>query len=60
VDIPPEQHVGAMLQAGMPAPWAESYAEMYAAFSAGKVTPKGDRLVQGTTTLDEVIKTLVG
>lgn len=60
VDVPPEQHVGAMLQAGMPAPWAESFAEMYAAFGAGKVTPKGDRLVQGTTTLDEVIKTLVG
>ncbi len=59
VDIPPEQHVGAMLQAGMPAPWAESFAEMYSAFSTGKITPQGDRIAQGTTTLDEVIKTLV-
>ncbi len=37
VDIPPAQHVGAMTQAGMPPHAAEKFAEMYAAFAAGKI-----------------------
>lgn len=59
VDIAPENHLEALLQAGLPKPWAEVYAEMYAAFAAGIVKPSGDRFVNGTTTLDETLKTLV-
>ena len=38
---------------------AESYAEMYAGFGTGKIVPKGDRFVQGTTTVDEVLPQLL-
>ena len=38
---------------------AELFAEMYAGFAAGQIVPKGDRMAQGKTTLDEVIKALV-
>ncbi len=60
VDIPPAGHVGAMVEAGLPPKVAETYAEMYAGFATGNVGPKGDRLVQGTTTIDELITKLVG
>jgi uncharacterized protein YbjT (DUF2867 family) len=59
VDIPPQGHVEALTKAGVPKPFAEQFAEMYSAFGTGKVTPKGDRLVQGTTKVDEVIAELV-
>jgi hypothetical protein len=32
---------------------------MYGAAASGKLAPKGDRLVQGETTFDEVLRTLV-
>lgn len=59
VDIPEAGWVDAMMQGGLPRQFAESYAEMYRGFGSGAIQPKGDRLVQGKTTLDEVIKTLV-
>ena len=59
VDVPPAQWVGAMTQGGVPPAWAESFAEMYGAAVSGKLQPKGDRLVQGKTEIDEVIKRLV-
>lgn len=59
IDVPPEGHVAALTKAGFPPQIAVKFAEMYAGFASGKVTPKGDRLVQGTTTLDETLKTLV-
>jgi uncharacterized protein YbjT (DUF2867 family) len=59
VDIPQAGWVEAMTQGGLPKQFAEAYAEMYAGFATGKIVPKGDRLVQGKTTLDDVIKTLV-
>ncbi|MFT3769893.1 MAG: NmrA family NAD(P)-binding protein [Minicystis sp.] len=60
VDIPEAGWVGAMTQAGLPQHAAEVFAEMYKGFGSGAIQPKGDRLVQGKTTLDEVIKGLVG
>jgi uncharacterized protein YbjT (DUF2867 family) len=54
--IPPQGHVEALTKAGVPKPFAEEFAEMYNAFGTGKVTPKGDRVVQGTTKLDDVIR----
>lgn len=59
VDIPQAGWVQGMMQGGMPQHAAEVMAEMYAGFSTGKLTPKGDRMEHGTTTLDEVIKTIV-
>ncbi len=59
VDVPAAGHVGALLQAGLSQTIAEAFSEMYAGFASGLVTPKGDRTVQGKTTLDEVMKTLV-
>jgi uncharacterized protein YbjT (DUF2867 family) len=59
VDIPQEGWVGAMMQGGMSQHVAEVFAEMYAGFASGNIRPGGGRFVQGTTTLDEVIPTLV-
>lgn len=59
VDIPPAGHVAALRQAGLSQSMAETMAEMYAGFATGAIVPKGDRTVQGKTTLDEVITTLV-
>lgn len=59
VDIPQSNWVGAMTQAGMPPSFAEVFADMYAGFASGKLRPKGDRLVQGQTSIDEVIAGLV-
>jgi uncharacterized protein YbjT (DUF2867 family) len=60
VDIPEPGWIPAMTQAGLPQAVAEAFAEMYAGFGSGKIAPKGDRMVHGTTTLDETIKTIVG
>jgi uncharacterized protein YbjT (DUF2867 family) len=60
VDIPAAGHVAALKQAGVPADVAEAFAEMYAGFSAGLITPKGDRAIQVTTPIDEVLPALVG
>lgn len=59
VDIPEAGWVDAMVQAGLPKNIAEVYAEMYGGFASGKIGPRGDRMVQGKTTLDEVIAGLV-
>ena len=42
----------------MPRVYAEAFAEMYAAAAAGRLTPKGDRMVQGTTRIDEILARL--
>ncbi len=59
VDVPPAGQVQGMMQAGLPKPFAEAFAEMYSAFATGKVAPKGDRVVKGTTEVDATLKHLV-
>jgi uncharacterized protein YbjT (DUF2867 family) len=59
VDIPPAGQVEALTKGGVPKPYAEAFVEMYAAFGAGKVAPKGDRIVKGTTEVDATIAQLV-
>ena len=59
VDVPPAGQVQGMIQGGVPAPFAEEFAEMYSAFATGKVAPKGDRIVKGTTEIDATISHLV-
>jgi len=60
VDIPAAGHQAALQQAGVPPDVAASFTEMYAGFSAGLLTPKGDRSVQATTPIDEILPALVG
>ena len=58
VDIPEAGWVDAMMKGGMSKHHAEMYAEMYNGFASGKVSPKGDRMVEGKTTIDALIKSL--
>ena len=55
VGIPAEQQVGALVGAGLPQQLAEAVAEMMGAFGKGLIVPKGDRMLMGTTTIDETI-----
>jgi uncharacterized protein YbjT (DUF2867 family) len=55
LNIPPEGHVTALMQAGIPQQVAEAVAEMFAAFAAGRLIPQGDRSLSGDTTIDLVI-----
>lgn len=59
VDVPAAGHVEAMVQAGLPPAAAEVYAEMYRAIGSGLITAKGDRTVEGTTTIDAVLSGLL-
>lgn len=58
LDIPESGWFDALVKGGVPKPWAEQYVEMYQGFMAGKISPKGDRAIQGKTTVDDVIKVL--
>ncbi len=59
VDVPPSGAVEALMKGGMSKPLAELFAEMYGAFGKGLIVPAGDRLIHGTTTLDETIKQML-
>jgi uncharacterized protein YbjT (DUF2867 family) len=59
VDIPPAGWLDAMKKGGIPEHVAKVFAEMYAGFNSGAIKPQGDRLVQGKTELDEVIRAIV-
>jgi uncharacterized protein YbjT (DUF2867 family) len=59
VDIPQLGWVDAIKQSGVPQNIAEVVAEMYAAIATRKIVPNGDRKVQGTTAIDDVIRALV-
>jgi uncharacterized protein YbjT (DUF2867 family) len=60
IDIPASGHVDAMTKAGFSKHVAEVFAEMYGGFASGRILPHGDRSLQGKTTIDETIKTIVG
>ena len=55
IGVPPEQQVGALVGAGIPQPVAEAVAEMMGAFGKGLIVPTGDRMLVGTTTIDDTI-----
>lgn len=57
VAIPPEGWHQALTQGGMSTHFADLYVEMYTGFSKGLARPVGDRLVEGKTTLPEVVAT---
>lgn len=58
-DIPQGAWVSTLVQSGVPPHIAEVFAEMYGAFNSGIISPKGDRLVEGKTPIDETIRELV-
>jgi len=55
VDIPPPAHVPTMVQAGLSPAFAEAVAELYACFASGKVRPRGDRKIAGSTPLETTV-----
>jgi len=60
VDVPAAAHVEVLTtQAGLPRPFAEAVAELFACLASGRVMPRGDRMVSGTTTLDEILPALL-
>jgi uncharacterized protein YbjT (DUF2867 family) len=59
VDIPAAAHVEVLTKAGMSPSFAEALAELYACFASGRVVPRGDRVLSGTTTLDDILPELV-
>ena len=56
VEVPPEQHVGALVEGGFPPQIAEIFAEMYAFFRSGKVRPVGDRHREMSTPLEDTLR----
>lgn len=60
VDVPPAGWVPAMMEGGVSREVAELLAEMYTAIGQGAVLPHGDRLVVGSTRIEETIAGLVG
>jgi uncharacterized protein YbjT (DUF2867 family) len=59
VDVPAVARAGALMQAGLPQPFAETVAELYACFESGRVRPEGDRALAGATTIHEVLPDLL-
>jgi len=58
VDIPQDAYVSTLVQGGASQHHAEIFAEMYRGFASGAIAPRGDRLVEGKTPIDEVIQAL--
>jgi uncharacterized protein YbjT (DUF2867 family) len=59
VDVPAAGRAGALMQAGLPQPFAEAVNELYACFESGRVRPEGDRALAGATTIHEVLPSLL-
>jgi NAD(P)H dehydrogenase (quinone) len=59
VEVPPAGHVEALVAAGLPRPFAAAVAELMACFAAGRIAPRGDRALFGTTTVDDVLPGLM-
>lgn len=59
VDIPAPARVSALVQAGLPKSFAEEVAELYACFDSGRIAPVGDRALTATTTIDEILPSLL-
>jgi len=59
VDIPAPAHAATLTQAGLSPAFAEAVAELYACFASGRVRPRGDRQLAGTTTLETTVGRMV-
>jgi uncharacterized protein YbjT (DUF2867 family) len=56
VDVPPDEHVRALVAGGVPPAIAPILAEMFASVAAGRIAPASDRRLTGRTPIDEVIR----
>jgi uncharacterized protein YbjT (DUF2867 family) len=59
VQVPPEGRIPALLQSGMTRSLAELYGEMLDGFGRGIVRPRGDRLVEGKTPIEETLRAII-
>jgi NAD(P)H dehydrogenase (quinone) len=59
VNVPAAERIPALMQAGLPQPFAEAVAEMYACLDSGRVRPQGDRGMSGAITIDETLSGLL-
>ncbi len=59
VEVPPQERVGSLVQAGIPKSIAEVLAEMYDALEADRIAPRGDRTETGSTKIEEVLSVLL-
>jgi uncharacterized protein YbjT (DUF2867 family) len=59
VDVPPAEHVRALVAGGVPAPLAEILSEMFAAVAAGKIAPASEGRLTGRTPIEDVIRSCV-
>ncbi len=59
VPVPSAGHVPALLQAGLSQSFAEAVAELYNCFAHRRITPQGNRIIAGTTTVEEVLVQLL-
>src|SRR5262245_9848420 len=55
VDIPGPAQVPMLMQAGLSQSFSEAVAELYACLGTGRVKPKGDRQLAGTTPLETTV-----
>jgi uncharacterized protein YbjT (DUF2867 family) len=55
VDVPPARHSDTLVDAGVPRPIADAIAEMFGAFNAGLIRPRGDRALVGSTPIVDII-----
>lgn len=60
VEVPPDAQLDVLTtKAGLPRPFAEALVEMFACVASGRITPRGDRMMAGTTTLGEILPDLL-
>jgi uncharacterized protein YbjT (DUF2867 family) len=59
VDIPTQAQVPMLMQAGLSQSFAEAVAELYTCFGTGRVKPRGERQLAGTTPLETTIAELL-
>ena len=59
IDIPPPRQSDTLVDAGIPRPIADAIAEMFGAFNAGLITPRGDRSAVGITPIEDVVRQYV-
>jgi uncharacterized protein YbjT (DUF2867 family) len=59
VDVPAAAQTAMMIQAGVPEPFARALAELNACMASGRVIPRGDRMLAGTTSLEELLPELL-
>ena len=59
-DIPPAAHVSTLMQAGVSQAFAEAMAELYACVATGRIKPKGDRQLAGSTPLETTVRIMLG